>query len=90
MKYILENWSLTDKPSDPSVIYLQGNVYGNPRFSDGFYIHTTRIVAYKDGVFTTKSGSQYTLGEVDKEYEKTYPNATERVYTSAQEAFKNE
>lgn len=85
----LENWSVTSE--DSTHFYFQGNVYEHPRLKDGLYIHTTRVIGCgHDGVFITKSGSHYTLGEVDKEYEKAFPNARERLYTSAKEVFKNE
>lgn len=84
--YRLENWSLTsgNHSVESGITYFQGNVYGHPRFVDGFFIHTTRIVNYENGVFETKSGSQYVLGEVDKEYEKLFPNAYQRLVKSAQ------
>jgi hypothetical protein len=87
---ILENWAIVSIPSDPYQPpelwprYLQGNVFGHHRFEDGTPITTSKImsVSVEDKTITTYSGSVYTLGAVDPEYEKVHPNAAERVWQS--------
>lgn len=70
----LKNWSVFSKGSDflPPELqspHLQGNVYGNERFPDGTYVHTSRIVSIEDkGTHkeaTTASGSVYELHKED-------------------------
>lgn len=45
--------------------HLHGNVYGNERFPDGTYVHTSRIIGIEDKgthkAATTASGSIYEL-----------------------------
>lgn len=82
----LKNWSVYSVPLNDfaapelSKFYLQGNVYDNPKFPDGTFVSTSRIMEiknigeYKVGI--TRSGSEYELHkeDVDKECEKQYPN----------------
>jgi hypothetical protein len=82
----LKNWSMYCVPlsdfSAPELnkYYLQGNVYDNPKFTDGLFVSTSRIMDiidmrdYKVGV--TKNGSEYELHkeDVDPKCEKQYPN----------------
>jgi hypothetical protein len=82
----LENWSVVSpNPYSPPEFGLSfhGNAYGHPRFYDGDPITTSVIVGFEEGVFKTLSGSEYTLGTVDGEYLKQYPDAVERVFASA-------
>lgn len=71
---ILECWSVTQKECDPYVppearnVYLQGSVFGHPKFPDGTFIRTSHIVDVDDRMVTTARGSVYTLGAVSQEY----------------------
>lgn len=80
MKIELRNWYL---------IYnrLNGNVYGhpNPRHNDGKEITTSSVIGKRNGLVVTKSGSEYDLVDVSPDYEKTYPNAKERMMNSLPE-----
>jgi hypothetical protein len=86
----LEKWAfVSDIYAAPELgrFMFQGRVYDHPRFEDGHPVTTSYISGFKDGVFTTASGSEYILGEVDPEYEKEFPNAFERIVKKAQEQF---
>jgi hypothetical protein len=83
----LEEWSVVRLENDyfspeQNVLRFAGHAYNHPKFDDGHPVITTCIVGYKNGVFITRSGSQYELGVVDPDYEKVYPNALERVRES--------
>ena len=85
----LNNWAVIQfeseyTPPEMIALHFKGNVFGHPKFKDGSPIITTEIVSYKNNIFTTYSGSQYKLGEVDPEYEKIFPNALERILKSAE------
>ena len=85
----LKNWSFSVKGNDgykapEQLIYcLQGNVYGhsNPKNHDGKFIATSRLMGKRNGHVVTQSGSEYELGAADPNYEKSYPNAKERLFT---------
>ena len=54
----LKNWSVTSDVDErwiaPEMMHyhLQGNVYGNPKFGDGYFVITSRIIEINDkGVF---------------------------------------
>lgn len=70
----LENWSLTYGPPNPYVppegraTYLQGIVFGHPNYEDGAQICTSKIVGVDDRTVTTKTGTQYTLGNICPAY----------------------
>ncbi len=90
----LENWSVVALSADPYTAPecipqgLHGNVYGHPRFVDGVPITTSRIVT-RDAAAqtaTTKSGTFYSLGEIDPNYEAAYPGARERFFNQPKEA----
>jgi hypothetical protein len=87
-KWILNNWSMVGDPNpylapECRSYHLQGYVSNHPNFEDGHGITTSRIVSMKDeNIIITKSGSEYTLGTVDPEYERLYPNAQERLINS--------
>jgi len=72
--YKLENWSVGNRVSSPYLPpelgyhYLQGNVYGNPKFTEGEYVNTSAIVSSEGRIVTTKSGSKYELGKIESEY----------------------
>jgi len=59
----IENWIILNKR-------ILGEVYGNPNFPNGCYIHTSTVVNYyeDDGVYyvVTASGSVYGLGKPDR------------------------
>ncbi len=84
----LENWSVIlnqfgpyEAPEQHSA-QLRGNVFNHPRFEDGEVVITSLIVKEKNGMIVTHSGSHYTLGEVDAEYERLYPDAKNRLIKS--------
>ena len=67
---ILKDWSVTNSKfgfflEDEESYHLQGRVYGHPKFEDGTYVRTSKIVSilsagdYKEVV--TRSGSLYEL-----------------------------
>lgn len=62
-----------------------GKVYGNPKFEDGHQIHTSavkNIYRDDDGVLMADTqNTTYILDGVDPEYEKMFPDATERLLT---------
>lgn len=80
----LENWCIVSD-GDPYLApemqksYLNGKVYGHPRFDEGHYVTTSRIIEVKDGKVHTRSGSVYELGKVDPSYEEQFPKALERL-----------
>ena len=87
---ILENWSVCsagDEYTPPELMSprLQGNVYGHPNFNrhyDGKHIVTSTPIGQRNSKVITRSGTEYTLGKVDPEFEKQYPNSRERVFNS--------
>ena len=84
----LENWSICTPKVNPFTApelipqCLQGNVYGHPRFRDGEFVISSRIVGIKENLILTYSGSTYELGEPDPDYEDEYPDAKSRVLNS--------
>lgn len=56
----LENWYKGGK-------LVWGNIYGNPRFEDGTWVHTSTVLKVEGRTITTKN-SVYELGEIDKGY----------------------
>ena len=59
---------------------LAGFVTDHPKMQDGIHIETSPIMnVCPDGVILTRSGTDYTLGEPDPDYEAKYPDARERV-----------
>ena len=70
----LERWSLfteSDVYTAPEclVYQVQGFVYGNPKFEDGKFVHTSRIVELniEEGYAQTLN-IRYELGEVNPNY----------------------
>jgi len=83
----LEDWSVTFKADPyqaPELIRsrLQGKVYGHQRFEDGTFIFTSPIVRGEHLLIITESGTCYELGKIDPEYEKKFPDATNRLFKS--------
>jgi hypothetical protein len=70
--YRLENWSVAAGTYDAPEFggSLHGEVFENPRFQDGEKILTSKIADANEDtrVVTTKSGSQYLLGDPNPEY----------------------
>ncbi len=74
----LENWSVTAASNNPFLDpacqsrRLHGNVYGHPSFNDGDLVSTSTLEKfdYKNRAAKTRSGTEYELGEIDKDYEK--------------------
>lgn len=91
MKIRLKNLSVFQRepsgfqPPEMGAFCLQGNAYGHPRFDDGTYVHTSRIVDIQDKgeckEAITHSGSVYQLykEDVDPNAEKQFPNYYERL-----------
>lgn len=82
----IENWSISDiwtgkleKPTETNSIVLFGNVYGHPRFPDGFEVHTSRISRIEGTQVRTYSGSLYDLGDPSPEFIAAHPDARERL-----------
>lgn len=87
----LKNWSVFQRdesgflPPELHRNYLQGDVYGNPKFRDGEFVTTSRIINIVDkGTHKeaeTWSGSIYELHkeDVDPNAEKQFPNYYERL-----------
>ena len=80
----IENWAIVglNPYAAPEVQSecIVGIIYGHPKHDDGKRVRTSRIVRASEGVITTKTGSIYELGEVNKEYEEEFPNARERIF----------
>jgi hypothetical protein len=71
----LENWSIGSNQNGftaPEIVklFLRGSVYGHPKFNDGERVHTSQIVSVHARIVTTKTGSSYKLGKIDKGYRK--------------------
>ena len=87
----MENWSVVscDSPyTAPELLVarLHGKVFGHPRFPNGAEVTTSRVAGCSEVEdhleIVTGSGSHYVLGEVDPNYEKSYPDARERLWRS--------
>lgn len=71
----LEQWKMGEQPGQEFVApelrkkFLQGNVYGHPRFADGFPVNTSSLVSFdsKSRIAQTKN-TTYELGEMDPDY----------------------
>lgn len=93
----LKNWSMFQgepsgfQPPELRAVYLQGNAYGHPRFSDGSFVSTSRIIKIEDKVeykeATTRSGSVYQLYKenVDPKAEEQFPNYYDRLKIKPEE-----
>jgi hypothetical protein len=73
----LENWSATTDCQNeflaPELMSkrLHGNVYGHPRFMDGMPVNTSTLEEFdcKNKLVKTRSGTEYELGTMSKEYQ---------------------
>jgi len=73
--YKLDNWLLAD-----SMFVLWGNVYDNPKFRDGDFIHTSELKGWDvENQAVITRNSRYILGEPSASYEKQYPDAKNRL-----------
>lgn len=90
-KYMIENWCVTYQDNNPYLApelrkQCLGGRATNVEDLDDLYtenIITSSIVGKtKEGHVVTKSGSVYTLGTINPEYEKLYPNAKNRLLDS--------
>lgn len=52
---------------------------------DDHWITTSSIVGKRGDCIVTNSGSEYLLGEVNPSYERSFPNARERLFNSLKE-----
>lgn len=89
--FIMKNWFIEEKARNDfqapelRAKVLCGNVYGHPKFPDGSFIHTSRIVAIEDmgdhKDVLTQSGSRYSVlpKDVHPEAEKAFPGYYERL-----------
>jgi len=59
---------------------LAGFVTDHPCMQDGIHIETSPIASWYDDEIITRSGTCYTLGEPDPDYEAKYPDARARIY----------
>lgn len=85
------NWSIYNvtgnnfQAPEFGVKYLQGNVYGHPKFLEGEFIHTSPIDDILDcgdhKEIVTRTGSRYLVypEDVNQEAEKEYPGYYERL-----------
>jgi hypothetical protein len=90
----IEKWGVVPLGTDPytppecRAHGLTGTVYGHPVFDDGDPITTSAFHSLRQEgdnvIVTTRSGSEYLLGQVDPEYERLFPNARARVIKSYQ------
>lgn len=85
----IEDWALVPTCgaySAPEMgVSLNGHVFGHLKKSDGTLVRTSRIVGIDaDRNVITESGTRYTLGLVNKQYEQAFPNAYDRIVSSLQ------
>ena len=65
----LEKWFIGKSYNGGDMIY--GYVYDNPRFPDGDFVHTSRVVELDANLKWCKTlNSTYELGEINTEYDK--------------------
>ena len=83
----LEQWTYQRRPIEaqytaPELIHfiLTGDVFDHPKFADGQYVETSRVVEIGTDTITTYSGNVYTLGDPYPDYEAQYPNAKARLF----------
>ena len=65
MRYELKNWKIDIVGADENY-FAWGNVYNNPKFSEGYFIHTSMIVNItesSDGYEVRTNNSVYFLGK---------------------------
>lgn len=93
----LKNWSIFQREPggfqapELGAFCLQGNAYGHPRFNDGSFVCTSRIIKVEDkGKYkevTTRSGSSYHCykEDVDPKAEEQFPNYYDRLKIKSEE-----
>ncbi len=79
----IENWAVVTTSDPHTAPCLKGEVFGHPRFDDGYSVRTSSIMGKTEtGEVVTYSGSHYILGRIDALYLKRYPNARKRFLDS--------
>lgn len=87
----LNQWAIGSRPTNPyqaSELWetvIMGFVSEDSRFDEGIVITTSGIIGKREGKVVTRSGTEYELLEISKEYEAAYPNARERLFNSLPE-----
>ncbi len=84
----LQNWSVRSRPwgqfespeQEGSCLY--GLIVGHSLHRDGREVLTSRLAGRRANCVVTSSGSEYELGEIDPAYERTYPEARQRLLAS--------
>ena len=79
----IENWQI--RAGWNGELYAIGNVFGNPQFPAGYPIQTSHLVGKQCGCIITHSGSCYTLGKVDPEYEGRIPDPFNKLLSQLKE-----
>lgn len=81
-KYLLKNWNIYN------ILFYsvaQGNVYGNPKFEDGTFIHTSDILNFnikEDHLEVETRNSIYCIypEDIDTNFEKDNPGYYQELY----------
>jgi hypothetical protein len=73
--YRLEEWATVIypdpwQPPEMQSIAIRGKIYNHPNYEDGHEIITSSIASANGKIITTKSGSIYQLGKINKEFVK--------------------
>jgi hypothetical protein len=76
---VVSRFDLTLPSPDKKPIHLQGIVAGHGIIPDGRQVTTSRVLSRRGDKVVTRSGSEYELGRPDRQYERLYPNALERL-----------
>lgn len=86
----LEQWAVIEKlgpyqAPEQAKLVLVGTVSGHsrPDIPDGANVTTSRIVSVMGQSVITASGTAYTLGEPEAEYEAAFPGARDRIFAEA-------
>lgn len=81
----LRNWSVCTHAKNPyqapelGVSVLRGIVF------DGMFVRTSEIIGKRGDKVVTRSGSEYTLSDVDPVYERQFPDARKRLFDQLRE-----
>lgn len=89
----IEDWCIVPFHHDPYTapemtrVQLYGKVFDHesPLLNDGLYCTTSYIIGKKGRKVVTFSRSEYTLGEVNVEYEKEFEDAEHRLLQTLKE-----
>lgn len=85
----LENWAYvyTNQyyPKSVQQPRFTGQVYNHPHHVDGTIVTTSPMIAFKDGIFKSRSGNLYELGQPKSDYEAMFPNALQRMLDRARQ-----